>query len=190
MNRFDVTLKFVVPSDPRVLAVIRAAVGELGSIYGLRGEECRGITLAVDEALGSSGPGRGEPGERKHMPAIHFLDVTNRDGVQTARTGLSKFGKTMVNFYLGKLGVAQSEIGLPVPVPRGALRPGQRGAGRGGRVRRSCGCPAGAGPCRGTSRPAAPARPAALQPVDLDVGPDDRAQVPRPARPRGRSSRR
>ena len=47
------------------------------------------------------------------MATIHFLDVTNRDGVQTARTGLSKFGKTMVNFYLGKLGVAQSEIGFP-----------------------------------------------------------------------------
>jgi isopropylmalate/homocitrate/citramalate synthase len=47
------------------------------------------------------------------MPQIHFLDVTNRDGVQTARTGLSKFGKTMVNFYLGKLGVAQSEAGFP-----------------------------------------------------------------------------
>src|ERR1700736_2175866 len=47
------------------------------------------------------------------MPSIHFLDVTNRDGVQTARTGLSKFGKTMVNFYLGRLGVAQSELGFP-----------------------------------------------------------------------------
>src|SRR5438105_15811241 len=47
------------------------------------------------------------------VPAIHFLDVTNRDGVQTARTGLSKFGKTMINFYLGRLGVAQSEIGFP-----------------------------------------------------------------------------
>src|SRR6266542_4621578 len=47
------------------------------------------------------------------MPAIHFLDVTNRDGVQTARTGLSKFGKTMINFYLARLGVAQSEIGFP-----------------------------------------------------------------------------
>ena len=47
------------------------------------------------------------------MPTIHFLDVTNRDGVQTARTGLSKFGKTMINFYLGQLGVAQSEIGFP-----------------------------------------------------------------------------
>jgi isopropylmalate/homocitrate/citramalate synthase len=47
------------------------------------------------------------------MPRIHFLDVTDRDGVQTARTGLSKFGKTMVNRYLGRLGVAQSEIGFP-----------------------------------------------------------------------------
>jgi isopropylmalate/homocitrate/citramalate synthase len=47
------------------------------------------------------------------VPVIHFLDVTNRDGVQTARTGLSKFGKTMINFYLGRLGVAQSEIGFP-----------------------------------------------------------------------------
>jgi isopropylmalate/homocitrate/citramalate synthase len=47
------------------------------------------------------------------VAVIHFLDVTNRDGVQTARTGLSKFGKTMVNFYLGKLGVAQSEMGFP-----------------------------------------------------------------------------
>ena len=47
------------------------------------------------------------------MPRIHLLDVTNRDGVQTARINLSKFGKTMVNFYLGRLGVAQSEAGFP-----------------------------------------------------------------------------
>ena len=31
--------------------MIRAAVGELGSVYGLPEEECRGIALAVDEAL-------------------------------------------------------------------------------------------------------------------------------------------
>ena len=31
------------------------------------------------------------------MPKIHFLDVTNRDGVQTSRAGLAKFGKTMIN---------------------------------------------------------------------------------------------
>ena len=67
------------------------------------------------------------------MPVIHFLDVTNRDGVQTARTGLSKFGKTMVNFYLGKLGVAQSEIGFPflfheVPYIRANLALAQAGA--------------------------------------------------------------
>src|SRR5213595_100578 len=67
------------------------------------------------------------------MPAIHFLDVTNRDGVQTARTGLSKFGKVMVNFYLGRLGVAQSEIGFPflfheVPYVRACVALGEAGA--------------------------------------------------------------
>jgi citrate (Re)-synthase len=67
------------------------------------------------------------------MPQVHFLDVTNRDGVQTARTGLSKFGKTMVNFYLGKLGVAQSEIGFPflfheVPYVRANVALGRAGA--------------------------------------------------------------
>jgi homocitrate synthase NifV len=67
------------------------------------------------------------------MPKIHFLDVTNRDGVQTARTGLSKFGKTMVNFYLGRLGVAQSEIGFPflfheVPYVRAQVALAEAGA--------------------------------------------------------------
>src|SRR6476619_7324074 len=55
----------------------------------------------------------GPDGGCRTMAKIHFLDVTNRDGVRTARTGLSKFGKVMVNFYLGRLGVAQSEIGFP-----------------------------------------------------------------------------
>src|ERR1041384_2590528 len=67
------------------------------------------------------------------MPRIHFLDVTNRDGVQTARINLSKLGKTMVNFYLGKLGVAQSEIGFPflfheVPYIRANLALAKAGA--------------------------------------------------------------
>ena len=67
------------------------------------------------------------------MPSIHFLDVTNRDGAQTARTGLSKFGKVMVNFYLGRLGVAQSEIGFPflfheVPYVRACVALGEAGA--------------------------------------------------------------
>src|ERR1700676_3476908 len=67
------------------------------------------------------------------MPTIHFLDVTNRDGVQTARTGLSKFGKGMVTFYLGRLGVAQSEIGFPflfheVPYVRACVALGEAGA--------------------------------------------------------------
>ncbi|HLF08449.1 MAG TPA: homocitrate synthase [Dehalococcoidia bacterium] len=46
------------------------------------------------------------------MPAIYFLDVTNRDGVQTARITLSKLQKTMVNYYLGQLGIHQSEAGF------------------------------------------------------------------------------
>jgi len=67
------------------------------------------------------------------MPRIHFLDVTNRDGVQTARVNLSKFGKTMVNFYLGKLGVTQSELGFPalfheVPYIRANLALAEAGA--------------------------------------------------------------
>src|SRR5436190_5492334 len=71
--------------------------------------------------------------QRRPMPRVHFLDVTNRDGVQTARTGLSKFGKTMVNFYLGKLGVAQSEMGFPflfheVPYIRANLALAEAGA--------------------------------------------------------------
>ena len=67
------------------------------------------------------------------MPRIHLLDVTNRDGVQTARVNLSKFGKTMVNFYLGKLGVTQSEAGFPflfheVPYLRANLALAKAGA--------------------------------------------------------------
>jgi homocitrate synthase NifV len=77
------------------------------------------------------------------MPVIHFLDVTNRDGVQTARTGLSKLGKTMINFYLSRLGVAQSEIGFPalfheVPYVRANLALAQAGAFGGMRLSGWC----------------------------------------------------
>src|SRR3972149_6429809 len=47
------------------------------------------------------------------MSRIYFLDVTNRDGVQTARISLAKFQKTMVNLYLAELGIHQSEMGFP-----------------------------------------------------------------------------
>ncbi len=47
------------------------------------------------------------------MPKIYLIDVTNRDGVQTAKLGLSKIEKTMVNMYLNELGVFQSEFGFP-----------------------------------------------------------------------------
>ncbi|MBA7482026.1 MAG: homocitrate synthase [Dehalococcoidia bacterium] len=48
------------------------------------------------------------------MPKIYFIDVTNRDGVQTAKLGLSKMEKTLMNLYLNEMGVFQSEFGFPV----------------------------------------------------------------------------
>ena len=47
------------------------------------------------------------------MGRIYIIDVTNRDGVQTARLGLSKLEKTMINMYLNEMGVFQSEFGFP-----------------------------------------------------------------------------
>jgi len=47
------------------------------------------------------------------VPKIYLIDVTNRDGVQTAKLGLSKLEKTMVNLYLSEMGVFQSEFGFP-----------------------------------------------------------------------------
>jgi isopropylmalate/homocitrate/citramalate synthase len=47
------------------------------------------------------------------MPKIYFIDVSNRDGVQTAKLGLSKLEKTLINVYLNEMGVFQSEFGFP-----------------------------------------------------------------------------
>ena len=47
------------------------------------------------------------------MGKVYLLDVTNRDGVQTARLGLSKLAKTMINMYLNEMGIFQSEFGFP-----------------------------------------------------------------------------
>ena len=44
---------------------------------------------------------------------IHFVDVTNRDGVQTSRLGLAKLQKTIINLMLNDLGIKQSEFGFP-----------------------------------------------------------------------------
>ena len=48
------------------------------------------------------------------MPKIYIIDVTNRDGVQTARICLSKLQKTMINLYLNEMRIYQSEFGFPV----------------------------------------------------------------------------
>jgi len=47
------------------------------------------------------------------MKNMHLIDVTNRDGVQTSRILLSKLAKTMLNIYLDRMGIFQSEIGFP-----------------------------------------------------------------------------
>ncbi len=47
------------------------------------------------------------------MPKIYLIDVTNRDGVQTAKLSLSKIEKTLINIYLNEMGVFQSEFGFP-----------------------------------------------------------------------------
>ncbi|MER7501541.1 hypothetical protein AB0L05_38130 [Nonomuraea pusilla] len=103
------------------------------------------------------------------MPRVHFLDVTNRDGVQTARTGLSKFGKTMVNFYLGRLGVAQSEIGFPflfheVPYVRAQVALAEAGAF--GALRLS-------GWCRGVPQDVERAAPLGLKHYNLSISTSD-----------------
>ena len=48
------------------------------------------------------------------QPKIYIIDVTNRDGVQTSRICLSKLQKTMINLYLNKIGIFQSEFGFPI----------------------------------------------------------------------------
>ena len=103
------------------------------------------------------------------MPQIHILDVTNRDGVQAARTGLSKFGKTMVNFYLGRLGVAQSEIGFPFltheqPYVRAQTRLAAAGAFGGLRL---------SGWCRGVAGDVEKALPLGLEHYNLSISTSD-----------------
>lgn len=44
---------------------------------------------------------------------IYFVDVTNRDGVQTSRLGLAKLEKTIINLMLDSMGITQSEFGFP-----------------------------------------------------------------------------
>ncbi|MBO5947356.1 homocitrate synthase [bacterium] len=45
---------------------------------------------------------------------IYFVDVTNRDGVQTSRLGLAKLQKTIINIMLDDMGISQSEFGFPI----------------------------------------------------------------------------
>ena len=49
----------------------------------------------------------------KKSPSIFIVDVTNRDGVQTAQLGLAKIEKTIINLLLNDLGACESEFGFP-----------------------------------------------------------------------------
>ncbi|MGI5820289.1 MAG: homocitrate synthase/isopropylmalate synthase family protein [Armatimonadota bacterium] len=48
------------------------------------------------------------------MPKIRIVDVTNRDGEQTARIVLSKLQKTILNLLLDDMGIYGSELGFPL----------------------------------------------------------------------------
>lgn len=52
--------------------------------------------------------------EHKKKNKIYIIDVTNRDGVQTAKLGLAKLEKTMLNIMLNDMGIYQSEFGFPL----------------------------------------------------------------------------
>jgi len=47
----DFHLTLTMPSHSRFLRVVRAVIDELGLVYGFPDELCRGLTLAVDEAM-------------------------------------------------------------------------------------------------------------------------------------------
>jgi isopropylmalate/homocitrate/citramalate synthase len=48
------------------------------------------------------------------VPKIEIVDVTNRDGEQTARIVLSKLQKTIINILLDQMGICGSELGFPL----------------------------------------------------------------------------
>jgi serine/threonine-protein kinase RsbW len=51
LARRQLLLKLQLQSDPQVLCGVRGAVGPIASIIGFGEEDCRAITLALDEAI-------------------------------------------------------------------------------------------------------------------------------------------
>jgi len=47
----EVSFKLQVPSDPEMLSVVRSAVGQFAAVAGFPEDDCRMITLALDEAM-------------------------------------------------------------------------------------------------------------------------------------------
>jgi anti-sigma regulatory factor (Ser/Thr protein kinase) len=50
-TKMSIHLRLDMPSHPRFLSVVRAAIDELSMTIGLPKEECNAVILAVDEAL-------------------------------------------------------------------------------------------------------------------------------------------
>jgi isopropylmalate/homocitrate/citramalate synthase len=63
----------------------------------------------ADEIRNEKAAAEGSPDQKR----IYIIDVTNRDGVQTSRLGLSKLQKTVINLMLDEMGIWQSELGFP-----------------------------------------------------------------------------
>lgn len=47
----EVSFKLQVPSDPQMLSVVRSTVGQFAAVAGFSEDDCRMITLALDEAM-------------------------------------------------------------------------------------------------------------------------------------------
>lgn len=63
--------------------------------------------------MSASAADSGTRGAGDSSRRIYFVDVTNRDGVQTSRLGLAKLEKTVINMLLDEMGIWQSEFGFP-----------------------------------------------------------------------------
>ena len=113
-----------------VARIFARAVNCLNPQNGEPCDECENCKLALEgrgldiiEIDGASNRGiddmRNLQESARYTPThgkykIYIIDVTNRDGVQTANLGLAKIEKTMVNYYLNQMGIFQSEFGFPI----------------------------------------------------------------------------
>jgi len=86
-------LKFVMPSDPRYLCVVRGAIGPLAAMMGWDESDCRAITLAVGEAVANiirhayhdSAGGSIELECRENADGLEFILLDKGDAVDRTK---------------------------------------------------------------------------------------------------------